>query len=258
MAEEQLQLFEPPTLRASEPFGPAVDTAKRLTGGKYNAEELANTSARADKGYLMYKTFDKGQKEPLTPEMQQSYRTLIKHLGPQFESIVNPPEQGGMGVDVEFTQDNPYDTYEDMREDLANNNRMRIWSTAAGGTSHDIMTDEENDKFRAVHDMYGHMATGRNFDRHGEEAAYQSHRQMFPPEAHPALVSETRGQNSYLNWGNIGKGDWGAGAGFPPNAPANIPQWMAEEDPRPPAPLEGGEIYTPRKDPRRYTQLELF
>jgi hypothetical protein len=73
-------------------------------------------------------------------------------------------------------------------------------STEATGPHH-IFSDQENDRFRAVHDVFGHAATGRGFSRHGEEAAFLSHRQMFSKRALPALASETRGQNSYLNYG---------------------------------------------------------
>jgi hypothetical protein len=56
--------------------------------------------------------------------------------------------------------------------------------------------------FRAVHDVFGHAATGRGFDRHGEEAAWLSHIRMYSPAARPAVTTETRGQNSVLNFGS--------------------------------------------------------
>jgi hypothetical protein len=60
------------------------------------------------------------------------------------------------------------------------------------------MTDEQNDMFRAVHDAFGHLATGRGFDRHGEEAAYQAHKSMFGNTAVKAAATELRGQNAFL------------------------------------------------------------
>lgn len=48
------------------------------------------------------------------------------------------------------------------------------------------------------HDLFGHAATGRSFDRHGEQAAYLAHSRMFSPAAQGALASETRGQNASL------------------------------------------------------------
>ena len=48
--------------------------------------------------------------------------------------------------------------------------------------------------FRAVHDVFGHAASGRGFDRHGEEAAWLKHSTMYSPLAARALATETRGQ----------------------------------------------------------------
>jgi hypothetical protein len=62
--------------------------------------------------------------------------------------------------------------------------------------------------FRAVHDVFGHAATGRAFDPHGEEAAFRSHYAMFSPQARPAMATETRGQNSVNNFGGLPKGEF--------------------------------------------------
>ncbi len=58
---------------------------------------------------------------------------------------------------------------------------MRVFATTEG--EHPLMTAAENDLFRAVHDLFGHGAAGRTFDRHGEEAAYRSHAEMYSPLA---------------------------------------------------------------------------
>jgi hypothetical protein len=72
-----------------------------------------------------------------------------------------------------------------------------VLSTKTTG-GHPFFSDDENDMFRAVHDVFGHAGTGRGFDRHGEEAAYQSHASMYSPLARMALATETRGQNAAL------------------------------------------------------------
>jgi hypothetical protein len=102
-----------------------------------------------------------------------------------------------LGIKIEFVDDDPYSDFMEMRKDFIENRRLKIMKTEATG-SHPLMTDEQNDKFRAVHDAFGHLATGRGFDRHGEEAAYQAHGTMFSDDAKKALASETRGQNNTL------------------------------------------------------------
>jgi hypothetical protein len=58
-----------------------------------------------------------------------------------------------------------------------------------------------NDKFRAIHDLFGHAAEGYSFGPRGEENAWIRHSQMFSAEAQRAVTSETRGQNSWVNYG---------------------------------------------------------
>ncbi len=58
-----------------------------------------------------------------------------------------------------------------------------------------------NDKFRAIHDLFGHAAEGCGFGPRGEENAWLKHSQMFSRDAQKALTTETRGQNSWFNFG---------------------------------------------------------
>ena len=82
-------------------------------------------------------------------------------------------------------------------DDVNNRRTLKVLGTRVTG-GHPFFSDDENDMFRAVHDFFGHAATGRSFDRHGEQAAYLAHSQMFSPAARPALTTETKGQNSSL------------------------------------------------------------
>lgn len=58
-----------------------------------------------------------------------------------------------------------------------------------------------NDLFRAVHDVFGHAKEGHQFGPRGEENAWRQHVRMFTPAARRAMTSETRGQNSWVNYG---------------------------------------------------------
>lgn len=61
-----------------------------------------------------------------------------------------------------------------------------------------------NDLFRVVHDFFGHGLEGTGFGARGEENAWQSHMRLFTASAVPAMTSETRGQNSWVNYGPFG------------------------------------------------------
>jgi hypothetical protein len=56
-----------------------------------------------------------------------------------------------------------------------------------------------------VHDGFGHLASGRGFDRHGEDAAWDAHSQMYSPLARLAMTTETRGQTSTFIWYHRGR-----------------------------------------------------
>lgn len=91
-----------------------------------------------------------------------------------------------------------------MLRDVIQNQNLNVFR---GGDPHDFLyrVDPEtglnlNEKFRAVHDYFGHGVRGNKFDATGEEMAYGSHSQMYSPLARMAMAAETRGQNSFVNY----------------------------------------------------------
>lgn len=141
-----------------------------------------------------------------------AYRAMREEVGRQFDHLTKPRSKGGMGVNVEVTKEDPYGgavgndyshwdankVIPELRHDVVHNNRIKTYSTATTG-GHPFFTNDQNDMFRAVHDMFGHLGSGRGIDMHGEDAAYQAHAAMFSPAARPALATETRGQNAALH-----------------------------------------------------------
>ncbi|HXJ69551.1 MAG TPA: hypothetical protein VNM39_11640, partial [Verrucomicrobiae bacterium] len=132
---------------------------------------------------------------------------LIPETAAQFEHLTKPVEQGGMGVKVDYVDraDNPYaqadgsTNYDAMRKDIVENKHIYVDKTSPD-EANPILTPEQNNQFRAVHDVFGHSVAGNRFDANGEEVAYQHHAQMYSPDAQRALAMETRGQNSELNY----------------------------------------------------------
>ena len=127
-----------------------------------------------------------------TAEVRRSWDAAATEVDQQYERLT-----GELGVTVEYVDADPYRTFAEMYADFVESRRLKVLRTSATG-SHPYWSDETNDRFRAVHDAFGHLATGRGFDRHGEEAAYQAHTSMFSDAALPALVTELRGQNAAL------------------------------------------------------------
>lgn len=187
----------------------------------YSPRQRANGMAAAH-------AWTQGSQEAPTPETLGSYDAMIAQTQRQFDWLTAPRSKGGGGIDVNVTAHDPYASPDDLRHDVAENGRMNVFATATTG-GHPLLTDDQNDMFRAVHDAYGHLALGRDFSRHGEEAAFRAHRSMYTPEAHAALASETRGQNSRMVFAH----DMGQSPGFD-NVPSNVPGWMTQSDPTPP------------------------
>lgn len=133
-----------------------------------------------------------------------AYRQMREEVGRQFEHMTKPQSRGGLGIDVQVTKHDPYgqnsvhDVVREFRDDVVNRNRMQVLATESTG-GHPFFSNDENDMFRAVHDVYGHLGSGRGIDMHGEEAAYQKHARMFSPLARRAMTTETRGQNGALH-----------------------------------------------------------
>lgn len=169
-------------------------------GGQYRTPrpDLQNKGEHGLRRALAYEQSPDRDQQAL-----QSYEAFRADLGDQWNHLTGHGP-AGLAVTVEATPDDPYPSPDDMRNDLAQNRRLKVFSTASTG-SHPVLSDEENDRFRAVHDAFGHAAIGSSFSRNGEEIAYQSHAQMFSPEALPALRSETRGQNSHMIYRNAGQ-----------------------------------------------------
>lgn len=104
---------------------------------------------------------------------------------------------------LSVTSEDPYDSYESMAADVAKGRLSCLDSAETGG--HSFLTVAENNAFRFVHDFHGHVGTGRDFSRHGEEAAWTRHSRMYSDLARSAMTTETRGQNSVFIWLNGGR-----------------------------------------------------
>lgn len=141
------------------------------------------------------------------PKALPAYHAMRDETMRQFDHMTSPRSRGGLGIDVKVTPGDPYGSggfepvhnlVNELRNDVQNNNQIKVLSTKSTG-GHAVFSDDENDAFRAVHDVYGHLGSGRGIDMHGEEAAFQKHSRMFTPLARQAMTTETRGQNASLH-----------------------------------------------------------
>ncbi len=161
---------------------------------------------------------------PQDPAVAEAYQNLIEQTLAQYRAL---EAAGYQFYFFDETSDpykgNPWNAMRDLRA----NQTMGVFATEAGFGSSDLDVSNNplladtgitwpgadgqpkrvlaNDLFRAVHDAFGHGMEGAGFRAQGEENAWQAHSRLFTGSALGAITSETRGQNSWLNYGPHGQ-----------------------------------------------------
>lgn len=193
--------------------------------------------------------YDRLEHKPKDPQVRAAYKALAQETIAQYQAVVDS------GLEVEFidfaTQGDPYAASPRlMTEDVRKNSHMWVFSTRDGFGSdvefdpidNPLLAETDfvisgqkalvNDLFRVVHDYFGHVKEGVGFRADGEENTWRSHSAMFTPLAQRALTTETRGQNSWVNYGPYGEQNRKADAGSTHYADQKVgllPEWVSEE-----------------------------
>ena len=117
-----------------------------------------------------------------------SFEAFIPFIEKMFKRIQSR-------VDVEFVDYHPYESAEQLRQDVNTTDTMKIATIDA---EHKIFDEITNAKFRAIHDYMSHIqaigSRGTEFTLRGELAAYNTHLKTTPKAAVPALFTEVVGQ----------------------------------------------------------------
>lgn len=159
--------------------------------------------------------FSKMESTPNSPRTKESYKAMIEETVDQYRKILSG------GYKIELNNIEPYKNSEEMINDLRDRKRMRVLSTEEDFGQNKITTAQRkdnplltktkfkdvngesllvNDIFRFVHDFFGHAKLGNGFGPVGEENAWRVHSRMYSSKAMPAMTTETRGQNSWVNF----------------------------------------------------------
>jgi hypothetical protein len=183
-------------------------------------------SVDTDRARVIADMFDSAPDSFADPKMVESHKAMAREVIAQYKAL----RDAGYQMIPWGSQGQPYRNSREMMQDVRDNKRIYYFKTLqeqesfgsgqvdmdqlikqnpllrkAGGT----VLDSEgvphvqlvNDLFRAVHDIFGHAKEGHQFGPRGEENAWRQHVQMFTPAARAAMTSETRGQNSWVNYG---------------------------------------------------------
>jgi GNAT superfamily N-acetyltransferase len=169
---------------------------------------------------------------PQDPKVKEAYQDLINQTIAQYQALVDAGYKFWfMDLNIPSNEEYAASPYNALR-DLRQNKEMGVFPTTDGYGEGDITQAQidanplladtgikwpvggldgemkpvlANDLFRAVHDAFGHGLEGAGFRARGEENAWQAHVRLFTGPAVGAITSETRGQNSWLNYGPFGE-----------------------------------------------------
>lgn len=204
--------------RPVQPLLDAAESYMRSVGRPGEHDVAAFPKLDEDRAARIAEAYARMRHDPTDPKVAKAYDAMADETMEQYRKLRD------QGLDFHFLRDGEPDPYARSPSlgypDLIKNGRLSVFPTEQGfgsnelfdpsanpllkkvGKVGDLENATVNDAFRAVHDAHGRFGPGNPFFRApGEERAWYAHSRMYSPEAVPAMTSETRGQNSWLNFG---------------------------------------------------------
>lgn len=224
---EAEQLSQPPagSRLFSEPVKEVSDIAKKYKEDKNidTPEGKAFSDLNEERSKEIADAYENMKHEPENPDVMSAYEAMATETIDQYQAI----SDSGYVFEIWEGEGEPYANSSEMLKDVRENKHMYILSTENdfGDTpiteqqrkENPLLRDSGikdvngktllvNDIFRGVHDFFGHAERGNSFGPKGEENAWDVHVRMYSPLAARAMTTETRGQNSWVNFSGVNDG----------------------------------------------------
>lgn len=228
-------------------FAPAQEIAKRFAAKNGNTLPTDYIPVDPVRGKRIADAYEAMKHDPQNVWVKRAYQAMIDETLEQYKAILDT------GLQVEFIDgEDPYAASPRLAIlDVVENNHLWVFPTTDGFGSSDLDVSDNpllaqteyqisgrtalaNDIFRVVHDYFGHIANGVGFRADGEDNAWREHVRMYSKLAGQAMTTETRGQNSYVNFGPNGEANRtasGADTKYADQKTGLLPQWAMEETP---------------------------
>ena len=150
-------------------------------------------------------------------EVTESYKALEEDTIKQYGFIVSK----GLSVSRWKGSGEPYPNSKSMLKDVRENNHLYFLPNSEAFGKEEDSTEERlglkptdiylddgyrmtlSEVFRVVHDYFGHGILGNQFGAVGEENATLQHLDLYSEKSLPAVVFQTRGQNSWVNFSRV-------------------------------------------------------
>lgn len=203
--------------KAVNPTNPDLDVAARqyreangLPENGYGTAPIHEESAKR-----LADLWDTAEHNPNDARTQRSYDAFKSETLAQYHHLLN----SGYTIEPYEGEGEPYANSAEMLKDLRDNKHLSFLRTESGYGSGAVQSEDHpmlqetgiktsgypllyNDLFRGVHDALGHGPGGHQFGPQGEESAWREHAGMYSPLARGALLSESKAQNAWVNYGS--------------------------------------------------------
>ena len=248
----QAELSAIPRIEPAAPNPKAQAVAERYMESRgQELKPVPKVTVNEDRARKIAQAYEDMPHNPDDPKVKRAYNALINETLEQFQHI----KDSGLKISaIEPGQPNPYKNSKELMKDLRDNNHMWFFPTEQGfgpeekaaTSNHPLLVPTKemyngkpllaNDVFRIVHDYFGHVKPGVGFGPIGEENAWLNHMRMYSPEAQKALTTETRGQNSWVNYGPHGEHNRANPAQtiYGEQKAGLLPDWAMESEGHPP------------------------
>jgi hypothetical protein len=141
-------------------------------------------------------------------ETDQTVRAAYDQLAQQsdaiFARLTHPDHRFLRGLRIEFTRcESPYDSDDELVRSARTHRVLEITTSARERDRRHPLLDCDRggtyDRFRAVHDIVGHVGPCLGFDRDGEFAAWLTQERLYDGLARWALATEVHAEHS-VRW----------------------------------------------------------
>jgi hypothetical protein len=147
-------------------------------------------------------TFMDAHSTPRDPRVKAAYCELEMESDKAFFNLTD--KSVGLGIRVAFSRcRSPYGSDNEMIAAVREKHLLEVTTSSVdGGRTHPFLGGEPGgayDRFRAVHDIVGHVAPGFGFDRNGEFGAWAAQERLYGWLAGWALATELHAEHS-VRW----------------------------------------------------------
>ncbi len=158
--------------------------------------------------------YAKSKNNPSDADVKKAYDKMMEETIDQYDFILSK----GLRVVKHQGSGEPYSNSKEMLRDVENNNTLKFLPNEIAFGQGNIDTSDNiglqssgrklkdgyeltnSEVFRIVHDYFGHGILGNQFGAIGEENATLQHLDLYSNTAAPAIIAQTRGQNSWVNF----------------------------------------------------------